>query len=248
MSDTTETLNRLTVRIRSLAGASTADLIGIAPGTAFSTEELGNLEPEFGLIGAVVVLAQRIVDPVQTVRLYSGGLYQDSRIAAMFGDALLRDACWRVVDVLRDAGHRAVILRNMRYGANEPRHHISYKKAAVLAGLGAIGRNNLLIHPEHGPWLLLRAVLTDAALAPDAPIDFSPCDGCGLCITACPSGALTEGGFDRGACEGLYSAPDLPRSAARRISPLGRINCEECMRACPIGVAPPRLSVGSNKP
>jgi len=246
MTDTTETLEQLTTRIRSLAGGSTADLIGIAPGEAFGPEELGELGAQFGPVRSVIVLAQHIVDPVQLVRFYAGGTYRDSRVVASFCDALLRDACWRVVEMVREAGYRAAVLRNQRYGVDDPRHGISYKKAGVLAGLGAFGKSQLLIHREWGPWVWLRAVVTDVQLPPDAPIDFSPCDGCSLCIAACPSGALTEAGFDRAACEGFYSAADLARCGAGRISPLGRLDCAECVWACPIGVAPPRLALGGN--
>jgi len=241
MSQAEGTLNVVTARIKSLAGASTADLIGIAPGSAFSTQELGELGRRFGALRSVVILAQRIVDPVQLVRFYSAGLYRDSRVAASLADAMLRDACWRVVEILREAGHRAVIPRNQRYGVAEPRHNLSYKKAGVLAGLGAFGKSQLLIHPEWGPWLWLRTVVTDAPLPPDTPTDFTPCEDCRRCVEACSGGALSHSQFDREACERFCAVRDAPTSAARRISPLGTITCDECMRACPIGTVPPRL-------
>ena len=240
------TVDALTADIKSLAGASTADLVGIAAGGAFTAQELGDLGARFGPVQSVIVLAQRIVDPIQTVRFRSGAGYDDSRVAASFADAMLRDACWRAVEILRDAGCRAAIARNLRYGADDPRHHLSYKKAGVLAGLGAFGRSQLLIHPAWGPWLRLRVVVTDAALPPDAPIDLSPCYGCRLCVEACPSGALAEEGFDRAACENFYGEPASHTVA--QLSPNGYINCEECMRACPVGAAPPRFAAGVGKP
>jgi epoxyqueuosine reductase len=235
MSTDNATLAGLAAQIKCLAGASTADLIGIAPGSAFTAEELGELGASFGDVMSVVVLAQHIVDPVQEMRFQSSSGTPAS-LAMSFGDAMLRDACWRVVGLLRDAGFRAVISRNMRYGADEPRHHISYKKAAVLAGFGAVGRSSLLIHPEWGPWIRLRTVITDAALRSDSPISFSPCNGCHSCLDACPNGALSESGIDTAIC-------DRHLRGVMRISPLGSLNCEECVRACPVGEAPPRLSL-----
>jgi epoxyqueuosine reductase QueG len=231
----------LCARIKALAGASTADAIEIAPGDAFSEEELGDLGRAFGPVRAVVVLAQRVVDPVQTVRYLDRGLRRQSEIAASFGDALLRDACWRVVEVLREAGAKAAIPRNMRYGTQEPSHRISYKKAGVLAGLGTFGRNQLLIHPEWGPWLHLRTVITDAPLPAGWPLTMSPCSDCDACLSACPSGALAEEGIDREVCRNRVGREGVPLD--RQLSPFGRISCEECLRACPVGIAPPRLEV-----
>jgi epoxyqueuosine reductase QueG len=240
-------MNALKSIIKSLAGASTADLIGIAPGEAFSADELGDLGPAFGPVRSVVVLAHHLVDPVQIVRFYSASRYQDSRTATSFGDAMLRDAAWRVVEILRDAGYRAAVTRNQRYGADDPRHNLSYKKAGVLAGLGAFGKSQLLIHPEWGPWMWLKAVVTDAPLPADGPIEFSPCADCARCIEACPRGALSESGFDRAACESRDAACGRAIGGVR-ISPFGRINCDECMRACPVGTVPPRFGEGVERP
>lgn len=243
MSTKPQGMGELARAVKGLAGASTADLVGIAPGSEFGAEELGDLGAQFGPVRSVIVLAQHIVDPVQTVRFRTASHYRESRFAASFVDAMLRDACWRAGQMLQADGWKAAIARNMRYGDSDPRHKISYKKAAVLAGFGAIGRNQLLIHPEWGPWLMLRTVVTDAPLPPDERIAFSPCEGCGRCIDACPKGALSESDIDREACRGAIGRA-LENSAVLRLSPHGQVNCEECLRACPIGEAPPRLQIG----
>ena len=236
-------LEQLAGQVRSLAGNSTADLVGIAPGTEFSADELGELDEAFGEVNSVVVLAQRIVDPIQTVRFHSAPSYRESRIGASFADAMLRDACWHAKHILEGAAWKAAIPRNQRYGTPDPRHSISYKKAAVLAGVGTFGRNQLLIHPEWGPWLWLRTVITNAPLPANRRLDFSPCDGCGRCLELCPTGALSEDDIDRETCQ--RSVGEEPEgSTVLRLSPHGRINCEECMRACPIGEAPRKLTMG----
>jgi epoxyqueuosine reductase len=70
---------------------------------------------------------------------------------------------------------------------------IYLKDAAILSGLGCMGRNNMLITPELGPDLRLRALLLEAELTPTGPIAFDPCDGCKEpCRKACPQNAFEE--------------------------------------------------------
>jgi epoxyqueuosine reductase len=70
---------------------------------------------------------------------------------------------------------------------------IYLKDTAVLAGLGCIGRNNLLITPELGPRVRLRGMLLGGELTPTGPVAFDPCAGCAeYCRQACPQNA-----FDR---------------------------------------------------
>jgi len=63
---------------------------------------------------------------------------------------------------------------------------IFLKDAAVMAGLGCIGKNNMVVTPEYGPRVRLRAMLTDAVLQGTGPIDFDPCEECGMpCRSVC---------------------------------------------------------------
>ena len=71
------------------------------------------------------------------------------------------------------------------------RRGIFLKDAAALAGLGGIGKNNLLITPEFGPRVRFRGVLLYGNLEPTGPTDFDPCNECNMpCLGVCPQGAL----------------------------------------------------------
>jgi epoxyqueuosine reductase len=67
---------------------------------------------------------------------------------------------------------------------------LSHKMIAHIAGLGWIGKNCLLITPQHGPRVRFISVLTDAPLKTvNKPLD-SKCNQCMECVKICPSGAI----------------------------------------------------------
>ena len=70
---------------------------------------------------------------------------------------------------------------------------IFLKDAAVLAGLGCIGKNNMLITPEYGPRVRLRAMLVTEILPVTGPRKFNPCDLCQApCLSVCDKKAFSE--------------------------------------------------------
>lgn len=114
----------------------------------------------------------------------------------------------------------------------------SFKYAAVRAGLGWIGKNDVVITEAYGPRLRLSAVLIDAPFAYGVPVTQSKCPGsCRKCVDACPSKALRDVRWDPGISRSEiidYHLCNQKRS--RYIEKHGRKNaCGVCMACCPIG-------------
>jgi epoxyqueuosine reductase len=115
------------------------------------------------------------------------------------------------------------------------------KDSAALAGLGVIGKHNLLVTPEFGTRVRLRGIFMEAALEPTGPIDFDPCNGCDRpCHRACPRDAFRSGAFERALCkqendqrdadveilDGSIMGIDEPSEVTKP--------CRYCELACPV--------------
>lgn len=67
------------------------------------------------------------------------------------------------------------------------------KDAAVVAGLGVIGKNNLLVTPRYGPRVRLRAMYLSESLPSTGALDWDPCEGCSApCRSHCPQTAFSK--------------------------------------------------------
>jgi len=113
---------------------------------------------------------------------------------------------------------------------------IFLKDAAVMAGLGCIGKNNLVITPGYGPRIRFRALLLDRKAEATGPLEFNPCEGCKQpCRKACPIKAFQNT---------IYSADALGQSRLPGINgTYDRLTCnvkmekdiEEAVMAMPVG-------------
>jgi epoxyqueuosine reductase QueG len=69
--------------------------------------------------------------------------------------------------------------------------HLSHKHVARAAGLGWIGRNNLLVSKKFGARIRLVTILTNLSLVADSPSG-EDCGSCKACISVCPTKAIAE--------------------------------------------------------
>jgi epoxyqueuosine reductase QueG len=71
------------------------------------------------------------------------------------------------------------------------RGQLSHKRIGVSAGLGWIGRNNLLVNKKLGSQFRLVTILTDLPIVTDKPTP-QDCGDCRKCISVCPAQAIQE--------------------------------------------------------
>jgi ferredoxin len=130
-------------------------------------------------------------------------------------------------------------VRQLGYAAQA--NHFRYYEVVVppllmLAGIGEIARNGIVLNPFLGLRFKAAVVTTDMPLAPDKPVDFGLqdfCKKCKKCAVECPAQAISYddrkivyNGYER------YSFSAERCTRFRVTNPNGSM-CGRCMKVCP---------------
>ncbi|MCX6935382.1 MAG: tRNA epoxyqueuosine(34) reductase QueG [Verrucomicrobia bacterium] len=109
------------------------------------------------------------------------------------------------------------------------------KPIAAMAGLGWLGKNTLIIHTEHGPWLMLGSLLTSLEITPGIPSQ-DHCGSCTRCLDACPTQAFPQPYIlDARRCLAYLTIEHpgpIPEEFRTRIGDR-LFGCDECLEVCP---------------
>jgi epoxyqueuosine reductase len=138
--------------------------------------------------------------------------------------------------------------RDYRILCNSP---VPEKPLALASGLGALGRNGLIITPEAGSLVIIAAMTLPFALESDGPLEvpdtvpgtvfseFPLCGGCDTerppCAAACPTGAMGNTGvLNRERCIQWYASGKEAAVPAVVAAQWGRrlYGCTGCQDAC----------------
>ena len=203
-----------------------ADLCGIASTDRFGDAPEG-YRPQDILPTArsVIVFARRF--PVATLQCPSSVPYTVAR------NTLSTELDWLACRFCTDAeaeGVAAVPTGAIGPTERDPRdgrmrNILSAKHAAQAAGLGVIGRNTLLITSEFGNMVWLNAVVCDLALQADPLMTANWCEGCKLCESACPVGAVGKPAMAQDACASFAFGGENGGE--------WKIRCFRCREVCP---------------
>lgn len=128
-----------------------------------------------------------------------------------------------------------------------PAYRICVDTAPILerywawrCGLGWTGRHTQLVIPHEGSaFFLCELLVTTEADAYDRPLtrDWSEgmCGRCRRCTEACPTGALSDAGFDARRCLSYLTIEhrgDLPETVRPHLQECF-YGCDRCLQACP---------------
>lgn len=119
-------------------------------------------------------------------------------------------------------------------------YFVSHKMAATRAGLGWIGKTDLLVSRKFGPRVRLATILTDMKLPQlQKPINESLCGECTICVDHCPAQAANGIAWKTDIHRDVFFNPFKCREYCRKISQerLNRVIslCGKCISLCPCG-------------
>lgn len=221
-----------------------ADVVGIAGKEGFGQAPEG-YRPENILRGATCVISLGFAQPNTVVEKAMPTQYTRN----IFTVAFLADTVAHLLALwIEEQGYEAIPIsaRGMYMAAmaGEFRGDLSHKHTAVLAGLGEIGVNTLLINPEFGNRLMLSSIVTNATLVHDKPFSDKLCqwEECLKCVEVCPVMAISPNGkIEKIKCAKYYrSHEDIYKET------WGLYFCRECRRVCPTG-APKNIKKRNKK-
>lgn len=146
--------------------------------------------------------------------------------------------CRLAAAFLEERGFRAIVLSSTTEQWNRETFSagFSHKAAATRAGLGWIGKSDLLVTKRYGAAVRLGTVLTDGPLAPAEPVDASRCGRCSACVDRCPAGAIGGSNWEKGVPRERLYDPSRCAAQARRFCAALDIPstiCGICIVACP---------------
>ena len=170
------------------------DDVGIANAADYVSPKSPKLETVFPQAKSLVVMAFK---EGRSCEIDNDSLRMNGRLDLM---EFTRSCNYKLVRFLdRELGSRAIsvpVSYPLDMGSKTMGliGEVSLRHAALAAGLGILGRHNMLMHPRFGTRVIFTAIVSDLDLPSDPPFTEELCNNCEICVESCPAGALEEEG------------------------------------------------------
>jgi epoxyqueuosine reductase QueG len=153
-------------------------------------------------------------------------------------NALLDQLAVKAANYIQTKGYAAMpIPASQILDWERQKGHLPHKEIGRLAGLGWIGRNNLLVNKSFGSQFRLCTVLTNIPLPADKPTRDN-CGRCRACVVVCPAQAIKQSPAE---FRYLQCLAKLKQFQKERLAE--QYICGVCVRAC-AGTQPFLIGLG----
>ncbi len=214
------------LQLKAFAGELGADLVGFCQ---LPTPPIKELPDHIYALSLGVKLSDAVLKTIEGAPSFV--YFQHYRTA----NALLDSIAFRVGREIEKNGFSALpAAASQSLGKNSPYFGVlPHKTAAVLSGLGFVGKSGLFLSEEFGSKVRLATVLTNMPLSPERPVIENGCGNCSLCKNACPAGAIfgelptTDG-------ERNFDPEKCSKYMKEHFQEIGRGSvCGVCVKVCP---------------
>ena len=164
-----EAKKKNTAQLKKEASSLGMDLFGVADITGLKKDFRYLNSATVENLNSAVSLGVRLLQPVlEDIQDQPTPLYLHHYRQVNY---LLDRAALLLSQRIQEEGYRALpIAASQVIDWEKQCGHVSHKAIAIAAGLGWLGRNNLLVHPQYGAQVRLVTVLTNYPLTANAPL------------------------------------------------------------------------------
>jgi len=150
-------------------------------------------------------------------------------------NALLDNVAFRLARKIEELGGESLpIAASQSLGKNNPYRGIyPHKSAAVLSGLGFVGKSGLFLSEQYGSKIRLATVLSSIPFTAELPVIENGCGTCNVCQKACPAGAIFG---EKPTVNGQrnFDAEKCSKYMKEHFQDIGRGSvCGICIKVCP---------------
>ncbi len=224
--------------IKSLALSYGADIAGIASlNSHHHYSHRGDIFGMGGGYGKQISLSYKyavVIAAALNKEMVNNAPGAEVQIASMLGYARSTAVTAQLVLYIKSLGYDAQTDNFIEY-------YSPIAPLAVDAGIGQMGRCNMVVNKQYGNRLKIGAVLTNLPLREDGPVDFGLvefCLACGKCARNCPAKAISNG-----VPEMINGILQWPHNETRCMEMWMKNGTGICMASCPFsqGVDPDLL-------